>query len=80
MDINTFLEEFSKANNVKVLWEIQSDSLSISNRLIVVLQGEIKRVRTIYLYPKCGAIDFALLKERLYLQLCELGREEANNG
>ena len=80
MDINTILEEFAKANNVKVLWSIESDPMLASNKLIVVFQGEIKRVKAIYLYPKYGDIDYPLLKDRLENLLCELGREEANNG
>ena len=79
MDINTFLDNFSKANNIQVLWSISNYPDKGANGLTVVLQGDIKRVRTIYLYPKEGYIDFTLLKDRLDVQLCELGREEANN-
>lgn len=79
-DINAYLEEFSKANNVKALWSISDDPIRAAKALEVVLQGNIKRVRGIYLYPREGAIDFTLLKERLEVLLCELGREEGNNG
>lgn len=79
-DINTFLDDFSKANNVTAIWQLIDNPYRRVKELTVVLQGNIKRVKAIYLYPIEGYIDFPSLKEKLENLLCELGREEANNG
>lgn len=79
-DVNTYLEEFSKANNVTALWQVQNNPYNRVNELTVVLKGNLKRVKAIYLYPTEGCIDYPLFKERLENLLCELRREEGNNG
>ena len=80
MDINTFLDDFSKAHHGTALWQLVDNPYRRVKELTVVLQGNIKRVKAIYLYPIEGCIDYPLFKERLENLLCELRREEGNNG
>lgn len=79
MDINSFLDDFSKANNVTALWQLVDNPYRRVKELTIVLQGNIKRVKATYLYPIEGYIDFPLLKEKLENLLCELRREEEDN-
>jgi hypothetical protein len=80
IDINKLFDIFSTVNNVEVKWMIESYPYKGSNGLAVELIRGDKSVKSIYLYPLEGCIDLVLLKERLDVQLCELEREEANNG